>query len=292
MPFSIPGWRFFVRIILSFLCWRHRRKVDFYTKGKEKEIEAWYKEKNIFFGFGVIRSGTTFLANFLNEEVSSALIAHEAIVDDYWAYPKALQFEKYAESYINNFRWQEIYWRTKKYSFSAYGEINPFLRRHCAALQKTFPEAKFFHLVRDGREVVRSIMTRSNFSSKDPLLGFIKPPLGSPYRRQWEKMDRFEKVCWWWQADNRYLREQIGHTLQFEKLISDYDYFKKQLLDYLNIEVSGDIWKKYAKEPKNISPDYKFPHWSKWNKKEMDAFKEICGSEMEANGYNIICNKT
>lgn len=69
-------------------------------------------------------------------------------------------------------------------------------------------------------------MSRGSLGKIDPIGHLNKPASDDPYFCQWQSMTRFEKVCWLWQADNRYLRKNIGHSLQFEKLISDYGYLK------------------------------------------------------------------
>lgn len=227
------------------------------------------------------------MADFLNREAESAIILHEANVNDYWFYHKALRSEEEEKKYIGEFRKNEIYYRIHKSGVKLYGEINPFLRRHCKALQELIPNAKYFHLVRDGRDVVRSIMSREILSNKDPLGHLTYPPDNDEYKDKWQRMNRFEKICWLWQTDNRYMREQIRYTIQFEQLISDYDYFKEKLLDYIGIFIDKRTWEEYMNHRVNITPSYKIPHWSQWSKQQMKSFDEICSDEMEKCGYSL-----
>lgn len=287
LPFGIPGMNLVLRTGLRIHTARARARVRRFVVGRDGEMQQWFEQQQLFFGFGVIRSGTTFLAHFLNQAVPDSVITHEAIPDDYWAYPQALDSDTEAKAYIDSFRKSEIFFRAHAFGRSIYGEINPFLRRHCAALQQTFPHARFFHLVRDGRDVVRSIMCRATFDAKDPLNGLIRPRPEDPYASQWDAMSRFEKVCWWWQMDNRYLREQIGHTVQFEQLRSDYVYFDTQLMQHLGLSIDEQTWSSYVSTPRNKSPRYTFPAWSEWTKEQQEIFVRICGEEMKANGYTI-----
>ncbi len=283
----VPGLPTLIRTALRLKVAKDRLKIRTFCRVSEEEIREWVDRKRLFFGFGLIRSGTTFLANFLNRVVPDAVIEHEANVVDYWYYPQALHSEPDAEKYIREYRLPEIVYRMRHRPGNLYGEINPFLRRHCRALQKLLPRARFFHLVRDGRKVVRSIMSRQTLDRTDPVGHLIRPPHDDPYAGAWEKMSRFEKICWLWQFDNRYLRESTGITLPFERLITDWDYFKKELADRIGIDVSQEVWQDYSRRVGNPTPTFRMGQWSSWAGLERDQFIAICGKEMKACGYEI-----
>lgn len=284
---SIPYLSTLLRTALRLKIAKDRLKLRTFSRANEREIREWFNSRSVFFGFGVFRSGTTFLANFLNEVVPDAVIEHEANVDDYWYYHLALQSEEEAEKYITEFRLAEIFSRMRHRPGNLYGEINPLLRRHCRALQKHLPRAKFFHLVRDGRKVVRSIMSRLILDRADPFGHLYQPPPGDPYAKRWKGMSRFEKVCWLWQCDNRYLRESIGTTLSFERLIADWDYFKKGLADPIGIRISQEVWQNYSGRIGNPTQVFRIGQWSSWSSSERETFVAICGEEMRACGYEI-----
>ena len=215
------------------------------------------------------------------------MIEDEANVDDYWYYHRALQSEFETEKYIGGFRLAEIFSRMRHRPENRYGEINPFLRRHCRALQKYLPKAKFFHLVGDGRKVVRSIISRQTFDRTDPLGHLIRPPPDDPYAGIRKEMSRFEKICWLWQCDNRYLRESIGFTLSFERLIMDWDYFKRGLADHIGIQVSQEVWQNYSRRIGNPTPVFRMGEWSSWSSLDRERFAAICGEEMRSCGDEL-----
>ncbi len=286
IPFRIPLFNNLIRAILKIRLFAKQQYVNFFVVSNKKVVDEWYKNKKIFFGLGVIRSGTTFLSHFLNETINNAEVKHEAIPEDFWAYAKAFNNNKEALKYVN-FRYYEIYCRMHKKQIEVYGEINPFLRRHVLPLKDVFYFALFFHIVRDGRDVVRSIMSKSNLSKKDPIQKFILPSAKDKWQKKWSSMSRFEKVCWWWQAENKYLRENIGHIVQFEKLIRDYDYFQKNILDYLDLKIPKEKWQEYINQITNRTKKFSFPHWTNWTKKQMNVFNKICGEEMLKCGYDL-----
>ncbi|MCF6175982.1 MAG: sulfotransferase [Victivallaceae bacterium] len=282
----IPLFNEAVRAAMKLRYHRDQKKVAKYCHGQEAQISAWFEDKKLFFGFSSFRCGTVFLTNLFTTELADAHIEHEANVDDYWNYPIAMQSEADARSYIDNFRLNEIYCRANS-NIKLYGEINPFLRLHCKVIKEALPQAKCFHIIRDGRDLVRSIMSREILSKKDPLDKLIIPPPGDPYRAKWPGMSRFEKVCWQWQYDNRYIRENIPHLIHFEQMRSDYSYFKEKVLDFLELEVSEATWSAYVTKPKNITPNYRCAKWTEWDSEQKRGFEEICGEEFCQYGYKL-----
>ena len=100
-------------------------------------------------------------------------------------------------------------------------------------------------------------------------------------------MTRFEKVCWLWSEENRYLRETIPTTVRFECLLHDYDYFRARVLEPISASIDVDTWSRYCRETHNPSPAQTFPHWRSWSREQRHVFSEICGREMEVNGYEL-----
>ncbi|MBK9460137.1 MAG: hypothetical protein IPN94_12070 [Sphingobacteriales bacterium] len=97
-----------------------------------------------------------------------AQIEHEANIVDYPAFARAIQQPQDAYCYINDFRLKDMFKRAYTKKMPIYGEINPFLALHCAAIAAALPAAKRFHLVKDGRSVVRSMFSRTKLGAKTP----------------------------------------------------------------------------------------------------------------------------
>ena len=105
-------------------------------------------------------------------------------------------------------------------------------------------------------------------------------------------MTCFEKVCWLWTEENRYLRTHISTTVRFERLLQDYEYFRAHLLEPISAEVAPDTWRRYCQERHNPSPTLSFPHWRNWTREQRRIFEEMCGAEMEAQGYELDWSET
>jgi hypothetical protein len=253
---------------------------------KEKEAENWLSHRKIFFIIGFGRSGTSFLSNLLNS-AQDACVFHEPVLEDYIAHLFAHYNDTMANIYIKSFRRKEIFSRMKYISPNAYGEVNGMLRCHAGAIKEYFPDAKILHLVRDGRDVVRSHMSRATRTLKNPLSMWIVPARSDPWSSRWVEMDRFARICWSWQEENRRLRLNIGKTIHFEKIISSYEYFASEVLVPCGIHIEKSVWAAAVNKPRNTTSEFSMPKWDKWTPEQQKTFREICGDEMSACGYEF-----
>ena len=285
-PLYIPFLNGAIRTVQRGMSAWDKRRVAEFAKDKKQQIDEWYGRHQFFFGFGVGRSGTTFLANFLGSTARNAIVLHEANINDLWDYPTAIHDRDRARHYLETYRVGEIYRRVSGYSFRVYGEINPFLRRHCVAFKEVLPRARYFQLVRNGKKTVRSLMSRELLGHKDPLGKYVFPAKGDPYRESWKDMSRFERLCWMWMEDNRLLRSQLGHPVKFEMVRADYDYFKERLLDHIGLEVSLADWERNVRSVTNRTPSHAFPRYEDWSRQDKATFERICGDEMSKYGYS------
>jgi len=272
---------FFGRLILQAFA----AKQDYSLREIPSErIDAWFDAKKIFFVLSIGRSGSMFLANFLNK-ASGNQVVHEPTRLDFLAYPQAYYGVEKGFDYFSDFRKKFIYWHNHRREITQYGEVNSLLRRHSLAVRENIPNAKLFHLVRDGRDVVRSMMARRTFTLKDPFSLLIHPKQGEDYYEMWFEMDRFERLCWYWWVENKYLVESIVTPIYFERIIKDFDYLKENLLSPLGLDISQENWIDEINQPKNSTAQHAIPHWRDWSQERQDKFDSICGSLMENLGY-------
>ncbi len=248
------------------------------------KLASWHETKNIFFVLSLGRSGTNFLADLLNRAEHTMVVHEPHQVDDY-AIEVASHKPTAATTYIRDFRRKDIYLRARGADINTYGEVNSLLRRHARDLQEVFPQAHFVHLIRDGRDVVRSMLTRRTLTPQDPKTARLTPPFGDPYLEQWPTMSRFERLCWYWQHENNLLERHIDVRVRFEPLVSDYNYFKKELLANIGVELSEGVWQEEVRVPKNHTKGKKAPHWRDWTPEQTRAFWTICGEAMARYGY-------
>lgn len=249
-------------------------------------IEDWLKNWKIFFVLALGRSGTVFLSDLLGK-AKDTYVFHEPVIEDFSAHLFAHYNPKSGEQYIKNFRKKEIYVRMQGIPTGIYGEVNGTLRCHADALKKQLPSATLLHLVRDGRDVVRSHMSRRTMTLGNPFNMLLHPEDIDPWKPHWHRMDRFARICWYWQEENRRARISIGTTIQFEKIISSYDYFHDEVLVPCGIHIEKSVWESTVNKPRNTTSEFTMPKWDQWTPEQQATFREICGEEMEKNGYSF-----
>jgi hypothetical protein len=176
-------------------------------------------------------------------------------------------------------------------------------------LYELFPNAKFIHLVRDGRKVVSSFYNKfpntvydddsvkilENWM-KDPDL-VTEPPFDKKYWRplpvdgdkhheDFKRFNRFQRICYYWRDVNLQIKKSLEVVpkeqkmfIQLENLVSDVECLK----DFFSM--TGVKFKKdfidQLKRPVNVAVSKNFPLTKKQNKE----FYAICNSSMELFGY-------
>jgi hypothetical protein len=262
--------------------WRFRG-LAYRTSYSEPEVTSLLAGTKLFFILGTGRSGTQMLSGLLNKS-KGALVVHEPNRhEDRNLYTEIRQNSDLAVAYLNEFRKYGIYKRIMAFRPQIYGEVTGTLRYHCAALKEVFPHVRLFLLVRDGRDVVRSVMSMKRFYKKGSKKFHRLGPLeGDRYHEQWHAMSRFEKICWAWADTNRVLLEIIpDDVIHFEQIINDYDYTKNRLFDPLELSISFEQWRESVKHKSpNATKVHTFPHWRDWRTREEESFDEICGQMM------------
>jgi hypothetical protein len=266
---------------------RYRKRIEFIPVSDEK-VRQWFNTERIFFIVSTGRTGTKWLAELLNRH-TEALVEHEPVPIEQLAHKAAIHNAVIAEKYVKKFRLKEIYLRVgKKHpDLTMYGEVNGALRRHIVPIAKHIPKVKIIHLVRDGKDVVRSVVSRGSFSGRHPVYHDFRPPKIDDYSERWERLSEFEKTCWIWQWENEYMRQHIDNCARFEDITSSYDFFKKQILEPLYLDLQENVWKIQAQRRQNVSSRYALGKWDEWTSEQKNQFAHICKKEMEHYGYKI-----
>jgi hypothetical protein len=265
----------------------YRKKIGLIPVSEQK-IRQWFNTKRTFFIVSTGRTGTKWLVELLNL-CTNALVEHEPVPMETIAHKAAMGSMTVADKYIKQFRLKEIYLRVAKKhpDLKIYGEVNGILRRHLVPILTYIPRVKMIHLVRNGKDVVRSIMSRGTYSGKHPVYHDFRPPIVDRFSERWERLSEFEKTCWVWQWENRFMRQHIDLRARIEDITSSYALFKKQILEPLDLHLEETVWKAQAQRPKNVSPKYTLGNYDHWTLEQKDQFVHICGKEMQHYGYLV-----
>lgn len=243
---------------------------------------------------GMGRSGTAFLAQMLGS-VSDVRAKHEQIGHrEYCVLSWCMQRDEYAVPFLE--REKECIERSAPVPW--FVDVNSYLRYSVDALRIVFRPAAVFHLVRDPRDVVRSIYLR-----RDERHVQVVPKDGATLRR-WLREDKFYRVCWNWADATGRLMEQGARLLQFERVTNDYGYLRDQLLEPLAWNLSEAAWHASRKTKVNRTRGafYRLAYarlkgkaferrplgpYSMWSDSQKEVFREVCGPIMEPLGYEL-----
>jgi hypothetical protein len=251
----------------------------------ENQLNSLISGREIFFILGMGRSGTTFISALLEKshEISSfheSFGDRDALVNAYWN-------KIDAREYVCGYRKALICSRLLLSKQKKYCEVNSYLRYHVDYLKEAFC-SKVFHLVRDGRLVVRSMMNRKTLSGNDKgHSDLLSPQADDPLSINWSHLDRFQRVCWYWNHANTFLLDRNLLKIRLEDVTESYELLKNQVLSPLGISIPYRTWKEETHLPKNIGTNKIFPGWTRWTLKQKKNFEVICGKTMEKLGYRM-----
>ncbi len=234
------------------------------------------------------RSGTTFLADLLNK-VGQVSAGHERIGNrEYWLLSWYLG-ANYSIPFLNKEK------KAIDQQFAdakTYVDVNSYLQNSTNELKTVFGTENVLHLVRDPKEVIRSIYTRRNDYDIHLL------PKTEEEVSEWLAADRFYQVCKNWQIAMDQILENGIPSIQFEKLTSDFDYLKQNVLEPYGIELTESQWTESKSKKANKTPTkaYRFLYAKvkgnqfqtdvlEWTPERNQMYEEVCGKLASQLGY-------
>ncbi len=176
-------------------------------------------------------------------------------------------------------------------------------------LAALFPEARFVHLVRDGRKVAGSYLRKLaeecyddrstailTAHLRDPARHPAPPPekrywwpvpaANAPYTEKFDGFSQFERIAWHWAEINRVICESLAalpaarHRFVRLEDLQQSAHAVRGLLDFLNLPGGDDIAAMFAR-PHNVNR----PEDKLLDAAQAAAFAPIAGAMMARLGY-------
>lgn len=232
-----------------------------------------FKNTRLFFVTGCGRSGTKFLSKLLCT-IPDVYVSHESIGDSkkFWY---NVHNPHTSEMMFSKFRRLLMQRRIESSGCKVYGEVNSFLRNFMEEIVWT----NVVHLVRNGKDVVRSIMNRYS-----PRLAAV----GRKLTPEWRRMTPLQHACWIWTDAVEKVDSFSIPVVKMEDIIISYEVLCTQVTQPLDLpSVRESEWAMRAHRIVNPSSSYTFPSWDSWTRDEKSVFKEMCGGTMERFGYEV-----
>ncbi|MFW5681242.1 MAG: sulfotransferase [Pseudomonadota bacterium] len=244
----------------------------------------WVPADNVFFVVGHGRSGTQFLADLL-DRAANATVAHEPCVADIYAAQRGRVEPAFADAYVRDYRRHRIQAWAAAARPRRYGEVNSRLRHFIEPLRRSFPEAPILRLVRDGRDVVRSMLARDRWMIDVLVARASQLHIDDPFVEELAEMDDFARACWYWRYDTLRLAAKIPTFVRFEEFVRDPDYVMANIVVPLGLDLEPAVVQREIKAPKNSTQQHVVGGWNDWATTQRATFWRLCGDVMEQHGY-------
>lgn len=248
-------------------------------------------DQRIVFVTGLGRSGTVFVSQLLKSD-STCLVRHEFLAKrNHWLLSWYL-----GDAYCKTHLEQHLpRLRNSLASNKKVVEVNPYMQHFTPTILREFPRSQIFHLVRDGREVVRSIYAR-----RMNRLGVL--PKDEKGLTWWSTADRFSQICWNWNNTTRHLLDLNHAVLRLEDITADFKACRDSLLTPAGIDVDEETWAALRERKVNRTRSrlYRrlYAHWrgaepvtetlpryDAWSAEQKETFDALCGDSMRRLGY-------
>ncbi|MGD1951571.1 MAG: sulfotransferase [Leptolyngbyaceae cyanobacterium] len=238
------------------------------------------------------RTGTQFFARFFNQFPDDVKSLHEPSPDFLSLainYARGrVDFETAAKEIERNRRVFCCEFKRKRVRLYIESNNRFFSLMH--PLRKAFPDSKIIYIVRDGRDYVRSGMSRRWYTENDklPRMQATMFP-DDPYASQWEHMSRFEKITWRWQKKDGFINNDFqglenAIKVKFEDIFYDPD--RKGLFEItrfigLDDETAQHFLAEMGDKKVNTNARRVIPKWTDWDNEMKHDFDAIAGNHMK-----------
>jgi len=182
--------------------------------------------------------------------------------------------------------------RAEKRGKTLSGEKSPDFCRKIPALHRLFPQAKFIHIIRDGRDTSAS------------AIGWATKTKGPGRWSLWAQDPVASCAFWWcWQAgtgveQGRPLGERVYHEIKYEELVADAPALLSEAADFLQIPYSEKMANYFQGRTKSnpklsaksawLPPTSGLRDWRRQMKEEdLAVFEAIAGDQLQQLDYEL-----
>lgn len=220
------------------------------------------------------RSGTVWLHQLMTH-ADNCYSCHEAKSGDVMLHGYYSDDLARREAFQWKVRLDEV---DKKIDSYNYFEVNYRWVYHAPYFDE-MDDIKILFWVRDGRDVVQSMVNHDQILTKDHWSSLIVPE--NQKIQDWIHKSQFEKACFLWGNANKTMYKTFGNGIKIEDANESFKYFKRNILRKTGIEIDRKYWERYSKKPVHVGNS----GHSKWSKKQKDIFRKYCYDIQKEMGY-------
>ncbi len=185
-----------------------------------------------------------------------------------------------------------------KYSLDCgkgYVETSPQVTFLAPMILNLYPYARFIHIIRDPRHVLRSGMRRKWFDGNSADKTRITPLTNSDASQKWDQYTAFQKNIWLWTETNRWIKQFCSTTpsenvlsLRSEDIFEDKPNVVEKIFDFIGAPLppSKKIDRLLGKKL-NAQRTGDFPAASIWTESMNNDLTAIAGDTAQSFGYRL-----
>lgn len=244
----------------------------------------WRAPQRIYFFLSTARSGSKWLANYL-DKATPLTVRHEFTLNHRYKSDAPVFEKRTAEGFTSlverKDEAKELLWEARAWIDDLgkdYAEANVYLERFIPELKEIFPDAVLTHLVRSPADVVTSIMNRDWYDTPEDDRHPVIDASG------WEKMGQFEKALWYVKKTNETLMRECDRRITFERMVSDHDYLR-DILKSMGIAVFPRLGEAHFAKIINANSARSFPAYGEWGSERKALYHSTLGHVLSRLGY-------
>lgn len=252
-----------------------------------------WKEARCLFVLSTGRTGTMTLARLLDlsEEVDAF---HEPR-------PQLLEARQSArwDVYANEAKYRHIFIRARGTPLFAaawrkqlYAETSARLTFFAPVIADLLPNAKFLFVHRSPFGVIQSGMKRGWYVDHPADYARIRPVEGEGFFDQWDDMDPFEKICWYWDVYNDFAvdfceRARSSRVLSIRASELFDGEATSRIFDFLGVRRPPEnATDEVLNKKLNAQQEGTFPEPEEWTPTMHQTLRRIASRTMERLGYS------
>lgn len=254
------------------------------------------------------RTGTEFLAKFIDENIKDVMAKHEPKPDLFELGINIIRNKHSVKKSINELKRcrYAVYNELVKSGCKKYVESNNNLALVLPYISSVFPNAKYVHIIRHPKTYLRSAFSKQHgkhqygiFSKTDPRERLAASDYSNDkYYGRWSSMNRFAKICWHWKKYNELIETSLATKSNYLRIRHE-DIFTGTRTDMKGIfelfgflDLTQDLLINRGKlefafsKKSNQTNQYLLPLYDDWSPVQKDIFCDIIEDKMLAYGYS------
>lgn len=176
-----------------------------------------------------------------------------------------------------------------------YAETSARLTFFAPIIAEMLPNSKFLHLHRHPGDIVRSGMRRGWYNQHPADHARLRPAEDDPDYEAWQEWDPFTKICWYWNAFNKFAVE-FGRSMPADRFIAMqssemFDFSRggvAKIFELIGVPMPPEEQiREQLSARHNAQTLNDFPPFREWTAEQKQILEHHSGATMKSLGYTL-----